>query len=100
MDDRELSPGLLERPRPTVFAALGLMLPLMHIPSPFSLTPSAVPVPETIAVAAEPKVETGIPVIFAAVSDPLGAGLVASMDAPYIRGKQKNNTRCLCLVIK
>ncbi len=26
--------------------------------------------------------ETGIPVIFAAVSDPLGAGLVASMDAP------------------
>ena len=26
MDDRELSPGLLERPRPTVFAALGLML--------------------------------------------------------------------------
>ena len=26
MDDRELSPGLIERPRPTVFAALGLML--------------------------------------------------------------------------
>ena len=26
MDDRELSPSLLERPRPTLFAALGLML--------------------------------------------------------------------------
>lgn len=49
-------------------AALGLMLPLMHIPSPFSLTPSAVPVPETIAGAAEPKVEMGIPVINNAVN--------------------------------